>query len=155
MKSIKFYQLLSLVLLLLNVGLIVFFFATKPPLPHPPPHPGEVITVLQLDQSQEQQFLQLVHEHRTAMRDLDEQHKTALERYFSMIEEGNDSLVENALQQTLFVEQQKIEVTRLHFKAVKSILRPEQMMHYQEFIQHVLPRILGHPKKMPPPPHDF
>lgn len=157
MSQLKFYQTATLILLLLNLGMIAFFFATKPPTPARQHPPADIHRLLRLDAEQEKAFGQLVETHQQAMRTLNRLQQEKLSAYFStLLESGpNQQPPADGLREIQELEAKKITITYEHFRAIKNLLRPEQQPFFKEFMQQALQRILGNAQKNPPPPKDF
>ena len=142
MQKLKFFQYLSVGLLLLNIGLITFFFITKPDAR--PPFLQNAIKVLNLDEEQEKAFRSMAQKHGDAMQKLNEQHGLLLRNYFKNAAESP-----SALNELLVLEQKKLEITNAHFKEVQSILNPNQEENFNDFVQTILGNIMNSNKNPP------
>ncbi|KAA3641623.1 MAG: hypothetical protein DWQ02_00200 [Bacteroidetes bacterium] len=160
MKQLQLFKYATIGLLLLNIGVILFFFLTQPKPPGPMPgKPGNhamdhrVVNLLNLNDEQVAVFRDLARAHSQEMRKINEAQRQALEPYFANLvhtdpEVSADEQLENILQ----LERRKIEVTYQHFEEVKAILEPSQLSHYDRFVDESLKMILGRGGKNPPPP---
>ena len=163
MKQLQFFKYATIGLLLLNIGIILFFFLTKPEPPGPMPgKPGNhamdhrVVNLLNLNDDQAKVFRGLAKAHSQEMREINEAQRQALQPYFANVvhpdpEGETDAQLEDILQ----MERRKIEITYQHFEDVKAILEPSQLPHYDRFVNESLKMILGSGGKNPPPPRGF
>ena len=153
MRQLQFYKYTTWALLILNLSMIAFFFLTAPP----PPHSGETrrkkaVDILSLDKQQNESFIMLARQHMRLMDDFSNQQRVLLTPYFnSLIDQSKIINSDSLLTQIQLLEQKKIESTYQHLKDVKSILRTEQHIYFEEFIEHALERILLEQKKNPLP----
>lgn len=156
MNKLKFYKYATVVLLLINFGLLAFFFLHPGP-PRGPKRKGKnAQELMKLDDEQHELFLQMAKAHQLKMKNLDGLHKNALDRYFNtLISDSLTSEKKNLLEQVQLLERQKVESTYQHLVEIKSILKSEQMADYEVFVDHALKIILLQQKKGPPPPKDF
>lgn len=163
MKQLQFFKYATIGLVLLNIGIILFFFLTKPKPPEhrpggPQQHPMDrrAIDLLNLNKEQATIFRDLVREHSREMRSINEEQKNALEPYFAtVIESVPDPNIQARLDKVMVLEKRKIEVTYKHFEKVKAILEPAQLGEFEIFVKESLNRILGKGGQKPPPPRGF
>ena len=166
MEQLKFYKVASLGLLLLNLGIIAFFWFNRPPHSHlPPPGQGpnneatafqnKTIGLLDLDEEQAATFRDLARGHGEEIGNLNRDQTNSLQAYFETAYQATtlavrDSLL-NGIQE---IESRKIVTTLDHFLAVKALLDEDQLSEFDEFVSEAIGRILDVGKKSAPPPKD-
>lgn len=152
MSQLKFYKYATWALLLLNMGLLVFFLLTKPRPPHPPPphqFQAEVIELLELNEQQISTFKKLAEEHGQKLTSINEQQQKRLPSYFnSLITSSNPINNDSILVELQRLEREKIEVTYQHFQDIKSMLNKNQLPHFENLMERFIDRLLL--KKSPP-----
>jgi hypothetical protein len=151
MKQLNFYKLITLLLLLINLGLVAFVWL-KPPGPPPLPVPHhEVERLLDLDEEQKLDYKELRTTHRSKMLALNDKMDQLLSVYFEgltgMAAINRDSL----MVQIQEVNAQRILITYEHFNNIKSLCTVQQAEHFPEVVKFLLDNILKNRKKMPPP----
>lgn len=156
MKEVKFFKYLSILLLIVNIGVIVFFVFVKPAGTLAENRQG-AIEILHLDKKQGKQFHGLVMEHHEKMRDLNKKEQMLLGRYFAPVA---DSTINPVPKEQIWavlkdIQRLKLEATYQHFEQVKQLLKPEQLPYLKEFIETVTSRNEDPQRKLPPPPKDF
>jgi Spy/CpxP family protein refolding chaperone len=153
MNRERFYKIVILLLLLLNLGVLGYLVTDRrDPVSHPPldgrPGPAAdrvIVNRLDLTENQQEQFAGLKHEHHRQMLELQEEsselHKElyALLQYEKPDNKTKDSLL-HLLQQNALTREQ---VTFEHFKKLRGILTPEQEPAFDEFVEDLSRRILG------------
>ena len=89
MKQLQLFKYATLGLILLNIGIILFFFLTKPKPPRPMPEgpnnhamDRRAIDLLGLDENQVVAFRDLARAHSREMRTINEEQRQLLEPYF-------------------------------------------------------------------------
>lgn len=150
MDKLKVYQVVAISLLLINVGLLVFLFLGAPkdgPLGRRPVH-----EMLDLDAGQNEDFFASARQHEERMKEIKSQQQEVLQKYFLQLTtpEGANPGAVPAAYTTL--EQDKVGSTYQHLLEVKGLLTPEQETKFPDFVEEVLPQILGRGKRQPPPP---
>ncbi|UZR99358.1 hypothetical protein [Chondrinema litorale] len=164
-KHIQFYKWALIAMILLNIGLLTFLVINKPQ-PHRlgnTLHPNErrafrevAANILQLDEQQKSQFIELTKKHNRQMRAIEMKQKEILKVYFGKLLEKNDTTNANKLiGEVNKLEKEKIEVTYEHFEEVKSILKDNQYIGYEEFVDKALEKLLLETKKKTPHPKGF
>ncbi|MFT5336874.1 MAG: protein CpxP [Luteibaculaceae bacterium] len=155
MEKLKLYKFTTLSLLILNIGLIVFFFISKP---NHPPHMGPkdlklgVVEALHLNNNQASQFKYFAEEHHTKMRVINGQQQELLWPYFKSISDTSIHFnEEEAFYQHRELEKEKIQVTRQHFEEVKSILKEDQLPYFNDFVNQFIENVLMKGKENHPP----
>lgn len=153
MKQLQFFKLASLVLLLLNAGILLFFWLQRPP--RAPGMGGAIgsfetvaIDLLQLDESQAADFQNLAIEHGTRIHAFNQEQNRNLQQYFSTVYRAGDLLLKDSLiMQVEQLEQQKVQFTYQHFEDVRALLRPEQLPQFEVFVTQAVGRLLRPEKK--------
>jgi len=148
MEKLKVYQLATVGLLLLNLGLLAFVFLA-PRRGGPSPHHAK--EMLHLDAAQNEIFLALARAHQTEMRGLNERQRRELQRYFDQLKTADATTPPPIPTELGKVEGEKISSTYRHFLDVREMLRPEQETHFPGFVDRMTNRILsGSGKKKRP-----
>ena len=137
MTKLKFFQIATAVLILLNLGLITAFLLGKPKQDRPGPK-KRAIEILKLDKTQHDEFIKLAKQHHEMMMKFEEQQQQLLVPYFYDKNERNITENEDYLEQLLQIEKKKLSFTKLHFEEVKSMLKPEQHPNLEQLIHDVL-----------------
>jgi len=82
MSQSTFYKYVSIALLILNIGMLSFFFFTKPQGPHPGRlHNQNPHDLLKLNQNQEDRFAALANEHIDLMKSYNDNQREILKSY--------------------------------------------------------------------------
>lgn len=152
MTQLKFYKFAALGMLVLNLAIITFFLLTKPTHRHKKGgHPHKVAKeILQLDEEQNEKFLQLAQQHKQLMRDLNKEQRNILQNYFTPLMDKNFSQNRDSiLIEIQNIERKKIESIDQHFENIKVILKPNQQENFKDFVQHLLKKILSTSKNKP------
>lgn len=162
MEKNKFFAIIIIFLLLLNLGTLSFLFIKSGNEKHHPHHgrqdPGEfLINELGLDEQQKVEFNKLKEEHHSQMKALQDSIKVQRELLPNIIDSGNDSLAV-AVSNKIGSYQQRVEyATYAHFKKVKSICTQDQRSRFKNVIEDMLKMMAAPPKGKPghlgPPPH--
>ena len=153
MKQIQFFKYATLLMLVLNLGLVAFFLLTKPK----PPMRGETfnpraIEILQLDKDQHQAFLQSAEQHGKQMKSINDGQRDLLRPYFnSLVDPSLKINSDSILQQVQLLDRQKVEATYFHFKTVKTLLRDDQQDNFEQFMTKALGRLLLNDTPAKPP----
>ena len=152
MKQLQFYKYAIGGLLVLNLSMIAFFVLTAPPPKGPRESGKKAIDILKMDEEQNDFFLQSAQQHVRQMDDFAKQQRILLKLYFSsLIDSENPINSDSLLHQVQLLERKKIESTYQHFEDMKVMLKPEQQVHFEGFIEHALEFILLDKKKQLPP----
>ena len=148
MKTLQFYKISALILLLLNVIMMVYGFIIPPKPPNEKNHIlNHVIEILQLNEKQEETFKKLAIQHDKNMEVVQTNQLEWTKEYF---EQKNNPVQSDSLLSLIKEgEIQKIKITKKHFKDVRNILTSSQLPNYEEFEREVLNEILL--KKRPKP----
>lgn len=152
MKQLQFYKYATWILLFLNLSMIAFFFLTPPPSHRGAEGRKGALDIMKLDEQQDELFLQLAQQHMQQMDDFDNQQRNLLKPYFnSLIDKSKTINSDVLLNQVQLLGRKKIESTYQHFQDVKSILRPDQHIDFEEFVEHTMEKILLEKKQKSPP----
>ena len=158
MNKLNFYRTAAIALLIINLSVIGYIVSTNDKSSH---HPNdrradfklEVVKMLNLDQEQDELFIESAKKHNQMMNSLDKKQSRILQKYFKGLVEGiTESEKEQFIKEYNDIESQKINGTFSHFEEVKSYLRPEQIDNYKEFVNKAVDRLLNKGSKPPPPP---
>jgi hypothetical protein len=146
MKQIQFFKYTTLLLLLLNIGIVTFFFLARPKPPgngQPAPFHDRAVDLLKLDKGQHQAFLRSAEQHSRQMKAINDGQRNLLRPYFnSLVDPSMRVNADSLLQQVQLFERQKVEATYQHFKAVKELLKDDQQDHFEQFMNKALERLL-------------
>lgn len=150
MNKTRFYQLLSVILLLCNIGLMVFLWVNKPP--HPPTQPKQfIIDKLDLNASQIIQYEQLIISHQQAIKAKVNSLKTTKKAYYQTLVDTAVSAQKEQRLNDLMTIHRSIEQTNFeHFDSIKAICMPEQLEAYKVLLTE-LPNLFI-PSQRPRPP---
>ncbi len=151
MKQLQFYKYATIGLLLLNLGMLTFFFLTKPKHHSRKDFKRGAVDILKLDDEQRETFFNLVKGHQQKMKVFSQHQKELLSPYFNSLIDSTE-VNQDVFDKVEELERQKIESIYQHFQEIKSILREEQMPGFEEFMNHVMKRILSNSERKPPPP---
>jgi len=148
MNQSSFFKFATIGLLLLNLGLLSFFFFTKPRPTHSNENPRErAVKVMQLNQEQEQQFLDFAKNHMEEMKAFDQDQKPLLRSYFNSLIDSSLDKDPEIISKVQQIEFNKINATYQHFEDVKSILEDQQINGFNKFMHIALEDILLDRKK--------
>ena len=151
MEKTKFLMVVIVALLLLNMGTLAFLWFG-----HRPPHPTQggkpeaatfLIQELRLDEGQKAQYDQLFWAHRGRMDSLKDKLNQNRQQFFNGLPVGDSTRVQAVLDNQRQLEMELFN----HFRAVRTICRPEQQTQFEAVIQQVL-KMSRHPDG-PPIPH--
>ena len=154
MKADRFYKILSIILVVMNLVLVGFILLPKHP-PHHPPKPLKDIVVaeLEFDEEQKKQFLASVKRHRDAMKTIESKRRAALEECFASVSgTSGDSIPQGAVEAGK-LEQERVVITLEHLKELRSICKEDQLLNFDLLMDKDLKRLLVGDKKRPGPPH--
>lgn len=156
MSQISFYKYATWGLLLLNLGMLAFFFLTKPKHPHQPTpnaFQNEVIERLRLNAQQERTFRTLAAEHGQQMVSINEQQQQLLLPYFeSLAAPANQMDKDSLLSRYQELERAKLEFTYQHFEEIESMLDENQLVYFEGIVHKFIDRIVLKSEKNIRPP---
>jgi Spy/CpxP family protein refolding chaperone len=147
MKTLRFYKLLIVVLILINITTISFFWLTsKRP---GPPGKNELVELLDLQGQTKTTILAMQDDHFTRKHALVQKSRDLHEQLFqSFNDETKDSTAVAQLIDRIVENQRETEqMTFDYFKEVSKLCTPEQREKLQELIHDVLRRAGGPPPK--------
>jgi periplasmic protein CpxP/Spy len=147
MKKEKFYQVVIVLLLILNFGILGFMWLHHGPGPGPMPgRPDRLIfEKLHLDAPQKDKFETLKHEHHSQMVSIQEAEGKLHRELFELLKkEPVDSNQRNILLLELQNnDMQKELVTFEHFRKLRAILHPGQMNDFDDFVAELSRHLLA------------
>jgi protein CpxP len=152
---------LVILLLLANAATIATFWFAKARHPRPPQGtPADfLIKELNLDNKQQEQFLQLVKEHREAAEQLRKKIKEGKDIFFDLLKQSpvNDSAKKAAAADVSNTTAQLDLLTFDHFQKIRTLCNPEQQKKFDSIIHEVtgmmaMPRPMGPDGAGPPGP---
>lgn len=136
MKRETLYKIVVLVLLTINIVQVSFFLLTKKPKNNSKNNnKPSAREMLYLEDSQQIQFKKFSEIHHEAMVLLQEEQKKVVKNYFM---QPTDSL----LNRITVIEAEKIKVTETHFENMRSVLKDDQLLYYEQFKDKALKFIL-------------
>jgi hypothetical protein len=159
MKSERFYKIIIICLLLLNIGILSWIWFGAPSKHRHPERPDKIIVDrLKLDEQQQNQFESLRDEHHNQMMSIQGEDGRLHDALFALLKkEPVDTIAEVVLLRQLQDNDiKKDQVTFEHFRKLRAILKPEQKLLFDNFISELSRQIMGpHPPGEPndgPPP---
>ncbi|MDX2362240.1 MAG: hypothetical protein QNK23_15645 [Crocinitomicaceae bacterium] len=147
MKGTRFYKSIIALLVIINIGLIVFMWMGKP---SHPPHPGEGPLL--------SEKIGLTGESKTSVDALEKQHHVDKKKLMQLDRELHQQMFDlvgaeedpSEIQSQLNANKEEVErMTFDFFDDVASYCTPEQIDELHSFIEHRLIRM-----GPPPPPHE-
>lgn len=155
MNKSQLYKWSTFFLLLINFGMLTFFFSTKPSHPNEDRFRKTVKEELNLNSTQEKLFLRSAEKHEEIITNLNKQQEALWIVYFNTLKTTATSAKKDSISMDLQrIEFQKIDVTYQHFEEVKSFLNQSQMDGFEIFLDRILERITRK-EKNPRPPKEF
>lgn len=146
MARTKLYKLIIAALVIINAGMLVFFFTHKPPHhpPHHPPKSGDIAIELGFEGEKAKRVLTLEKEHHKRKRKLMEIDRKLHETLFSKINSDEDvSVIQDKIAAN-FVEIEKM--TYDFFHEVTLECTPEQAKQLKKTLNHAFRQMRG-PRK--------
>jgi periplasmic protein CpxP/Spy len=159
---IKNKWLLALVigLIIVNAVTITVFWLDREKQPSPPPHEqggpaNYLIRELGLDSRQQQQYMQLVNEHRQAAEQLRRMIREEKDRFFGLLrQDSTPDSVKKAAAASVSRQTAALDLLTFdHFQKVRAICTPAQQEKFDHIIQQVT-AMMGGPGPGGPPPGD-
>jgi len=139
-----------IIMILLNLAMLFFGFLKKPP-HHLKEGPKQmVIERLNLDAAQQASYLELIDEHKQAVRQKEEQVQFKRAELFSLLskdERENASKIQKEIGQ-LITEIEKIHFK--HFESIEAICRVDQKARFKE-LSSELEKFFRHSRPRPKP----
>lgn len=151
MKKESFWKILSLILLLVNIGTLGFLLLDNKQKNGPRKPDKLIIEGLHLDKNQVAEFEVLKKIHRSGIDSLDEAEKQVRKNIFEEIQKGfgNDSIQNQNLLKLSEIRSLKDKITLVHFKGLYNLCREDQKAYYHNTIQEIA-KILMRGKLGPP-----
>ncbi len=140
MKTERFYKILILILVLTNVGMMVFMWTNRPPrMPHPPQH--EIGKMLGLKGDKLQKVNKLEVDHHKVKRELVHRDMELHEELFVLLEnsEKSDSLY-------TLIDENKAEMERMtydYFVEIATYCDADQKEILREFLRDSFAKLRG------------
>ena len=163
MTSNRFFKIVIVALLLINVSIISYLWVSRQsnfPMRPPRPRQEEAFTFLckqlQLDENQIHQYQKLRDEHHQEIENIQQKTHQLREHFFDLLQHSPvDSIAVKSISDSIANTQEQIELaTFYHFRQVRKILRPDQQKHFDEVIQQALRMMAPRPPQEPPPPRE-
>lgn len=133
-----------IILLLLNLGTLGFLFFSEPKVHLPSsdrrPKPKEIIIKkLHFDANQQKKYDKLIHLHRTAINELDDNIRVAKNRlYLQLLKTNIEVITKDSLVDALANYQKQIENTHFkHFQEIKKLCNQEQLEDYYDLTEEL------------------
>lgn len=148
MTKVKLFVIISTILLLSNILLMWQLWKNSKPERRGEGPRREIITRLNLDEKQVMQYNVLVNEHRSLMRQKEEEIRSLKKSLYQTL--SGDTSSRDSLIQLIANQQKEVEQINLsHFADIGTLCRPEQRADYQKLVSD-LSELFMH--KGPPPP---
>lgn len=159
MGNIKFFKIIIVVLLSINIATLAFMWYSNGRHGRNPRHQdiGAFLSEeLHFSEAQQNQFDILKHDHQDKVKDLRDKNRAFHDHFFDMLAKNvSDSIQLNNALDSIVTTQKQIEmVTFYHFKAVRAICTSAQQKKFDEVIDDAL-RMMSPGQQDPPkgPPH--
>lgn len=157
MSQVNVLKILVGILIVMNAGLIIFFFngpgRRMPPGGGPENFRNIVIRELQLDDRQQEDYLRSARAHREGMNRLERDQAELTRAYFDGLKSGTQSGGRDSLLAKIqAIEASKVELTYRHFDELKAICREDQLGHFPRILDRALNLMLLKRRKAPPHP---
>ncbi len=161
MNNIRFYKVVIIILVLVNVSTLIFLWFGKPrtarvPVPG---HASEfLIRELMLTPMQQDEFGKLSDENHERMRILQEQDRKLHYRFFEtlFLPNADTSIAKIFADSIIDLRMQMELLTFEHFRQIKQMLTEEQKHNFhrvfRQAIECVMPPLPPPPPQSPPPP---
>lgn len=144
MNKQNFFQVLTLLLVLINLVLLGFLFLDKTPTA------ATLLRTVQeemeLSEAQLKLFETSAQKHQRAIEALNSKQQVLIQTYFRASTNPPIAHTDSLEQQIQTIEREKLRLTRLHFVEVKNMLQPAQLAGFDRFTQKAINRILAHQK---------
>ncbi len=155
----KLLTWLVLLLVVINIGAMVFILMGKPKHENPlQGSPKEFLSrELKFDEKQQVQFEKLVADHRDQANDARKKIKEEKEKMYGLLKNGNltESLKKSAVEQVADATKELDLITLNHFEKVRNICTPQQKSKLDQIMMQMLGMMSGQQPMRPlPPPND-
>jgi Spy/CpxP family protein refolding chaperone len=156
MNTARFYQIVILILVLLNLGTLAFLWFSRPGTGRQQRHdrPSDLLTrELRLTEPQRDQFGRLRREHLFTLRLLQKQEREMHEHFFSeVLRPLPDTLLMKALIDSMTGLRSRMEMlTFNHFRQLTDLLTEEQKVRFDKVFWRMLDRAMPPPVPATPP----
>jgi Spy/CpxP family protein refolding chaperone len=161
MSKLRFLSIVAALLLLLNGGTLAYLLL-RDNKEERPPRPGHnaaefIISELKLDDQQQQQFGELKAQHRSTIRQAEQEDKRLHDFYFSLLKTENpDKNMVDSVSSLMANQRSIIETATFdHFRQLRKLCRDDQKKRFDLIIDEIARRIApkGPPPPAGPPPH--
>lgn len=144
MNKIKTLQIISSILLLINIALIAFMVFNRGP-KQGRQAPGKMVKeIFNFDESQMEKFKEFRDEHRHLGREISSQLKSTSKAFYNTI----DPLQKEILLDSILSQSKEIYFNNeKHFNDIRSICKPEQITNMEKFIDELMEKQSSHPPK--------
>lgn len=162
MEKLTFYKIAIIVLIVLNIGTLIFIYLNQPlkRLPFPPPHPREriqgqqprsnasefIIHELGFNKEQEEKFIQLWEKHHEQEIKLHDSLHIVKNDFFNLLSTDNTEKAKIYAQIIGNLERERELNTFKHFKEVRKLCDAQQQEKFDRIIKDVLRMMAGPPK---------
>jgi protein CpxP len=155
----KLLTWLVLLLVVINIGAMIFIWMGKPKNENPPQgSPKEFLSrELKLDEKQQVQFEKLVADHRVQANDSRKKIKEEKEKMYGLLKNAGltESLKKSAVEQVADATKELDLITLNHFEKVRNICTPQQKKKLDQIMMQMLGMMSGQQPMRPlPPPND-
>jgi periplasmic protein CpxP/Spy len=140
MNNAKIFQWTTLVLVVLNIGLVFFMTMSRP---HQNGHHGPdrnkhlIAEKLGFDQTQMEQYEVLINQHRTSISETDREISQAKQALYALLD-NEDQESKDSLMNVIAAQQHAIEEVHFnHFVDIKRLCRDEQLPAYHELTKEL------------------
>ena len=157
MNNTRFYKIIILILVLLNLGTLTFLVVHHPrfsPERMRGRSPDLLTRELMLDPRQQDEFGKLRYKHRERMFDLQEKDRKLHDRFFEVLFQPTpDTIAMRSLADSISEVRKQMELlTFEHFLRLRQLLNPDQQGKFHRVFKQALEHIMPLPA---PPPHRF
>lgn len=136
MKLKTLHRIIIVLLLVVN-GVLLYLWINAPHGPNPEGPKKEIIARLKLDRKQVKAYELLIAEHRKQIRHCDRQMREAKQTYFAALKQEHPKVDSLALNRMMHLEKEINEVHFRHFKALKSLLRKDQVPAFNTLMEEI------------------
>ena len=143
MVRTKLYKLIIAILVIINVGMLIFFFAGRPN--HRPPKAGDISVELGIEGEKSTRVTALEKDHHKRKQALMKIDRELHEELFSKIGTDEDVSLIQAEIEGNYAEMEKM--TYMFFNEVSKQCTPEQVEQLKETIHFAFRQMRGGPKK--------
>lgn len=150
MNKFQFFRLSTVLLLLLNFGLVIFFFISAPKDsrdPHQdrgmPPH-----EYFEMSAEQQEAFMKMLDMHHKDMDRLHDLQADAVRPFLiGVVDRSSAVSLDSVMVDVATLQREKLTLLYDHFEDLKESLTPEQKLKFESFFLETLDRTDKHRKK--------